>query len=377
MGKLLYEIGSLRSERKQIAQERDEKKGKEIRERLKLLTVRQQEIQQELTEGLLLVPMPPASNVPEGFSEKENQEIKKWGKIPEYNFPQKSYLSLMQKLDLIDIQRGSKISGFRGYILKNEAVILQEALLRWSLDFLKKKGFTLIMPTTMVKEFAMVGSGMFPHGKEDVYRVQDDLFLSGTTEVPLMALHQGEILSNDRLPILYAGISSAFRREAGTYGAKDPTGIFRVHEFRQTEQVVICKNDPGESKKWHEILLKNSEEMMQSLNLPYRVVNVCAGELSPGQVARYDIEAWIPSLERYRETHSDSYLLDYQTWRLGIRYKDARGKIKFPHSLNNTGLALPRILIPLLENHQCSDRSVNIPSILHTYTNFEKIYPKN
>lgn len=330
------------------------------------------ELEKEFNDLMLQVPIPPAPDVPEGETDEDNLEVKTWGKPPKFDFPPKDYVTLMESLDLLDLKRGAKIGGFRQYIIKNEAVLLEQALLRWSLDYLIKKGFVPFRPTVMVKEFAMIGTGMFPRGKKDTYKINDNLFLSGTTEVPLMGYHANETLKEKELPKKYIGISEAFRREVGSHG-RDVKGILRVHEFWQTEQVIICKNDEKESIKWHEELLKNSEELMQLLKLPYRVVNCCGGDLSDGQVKRYDIEAWVPSQRKYRETHSDSYLFDFQTRRLNIRYRAKDGKLKFAHSLNNTGIAVPRILITLIENYQQKDGSIKVPQVLQKYLPFKEI----
>jgi len=330
------------------------------------------ELDEEFNELMLQVPMPPASDVPEGKTDADNLPVKHWGKPTKFDFPAKDYITLMNSLDLLDLERGAKIGGFRQYVIKNEAVLIEQALLRWSLDYLGKKGFVPFRPTVMVKELAMLGTGMFPQGREEAYKTDDDLFLAGTTEVPLMAYHSNEILDEKELPKKYIGISAGFRKEVGSYG-KDVKGIFRVHEFWQTEQIILCKNDEKESIKWHEELLKNSEEIMQALGLPYRVVNCCGGDLAAGQVKRYDIEAWVPSQQKYRETHSDSYLFDFQTRRLNIRYREKNGKIKFAHSLNNTGIAVPRILIHLIENYQQKDGSIKIPKVLHPYLPFKEI----
>ncbi|MBZ9571997.1 serine--tRNA ligase [Patescibacteria group bacterium] len=347
-------------------------KGREEREEIKNYDEKLKEIEKELQDLMLQVPIPPAPDVPEGKTEEDNVPVKFWGKLPKFNFSPKDYITLMESLDLLDLKRGTKIGGFRQYVIKNEAVLLEQVLLRWSLDYLIKKGFIPFRPTVMVKEFAMTGTGMFPRGREDTYVTSDDLFLAGTTEVPLMAYHANEILEEKELPKKYVGISEAFRREVGSYG-KDVKGIFRVHEFWQTEQVIICKNDEKKSIKWHEELLKNSEELMQALDLPYRVVNCCAGDLADGQVKRYDIEAWIPSQKRYRETHSDSYLFDFQTRRLNIRYRTKDGKIKFAHSLNDTGIAVPRILAAIIENYQRKDGKINVPKVLQKYLPFKVI----
>jgi seryl-tRNA synthetase len=381
--KLKHEVEVIRAEKnkasKEIPKLSEKEKKIKIEEMKKLdrkeerLRVKLKKVEEEFNRLMLLVPMPVAKDVPIGESDKDNVVVKQWGEIPKFDFQPKDYITLMKNLDLVDLERGAKIGGFRGYVIKNEAVLLELALLRWSLDFLKSKGFTIFRPSILVRKFAMFGTGMFPFGEKDAYKVDEDLYLAGTTEVPLMAYFSNEILDEKDLPIKMAGISCAFRTEVGSYG-KDVKGIFRVHEFWQTEQVIICKNDEKESIFWHEQLLKNSEEMMQALKIPYRVVNCCTGDLAPGQVKRYDIEAWVPSQGKYRETHSDSYLFDFQTRRLNIRYRErSSGKLKFAHSLNQTAIAVPRILIPLIENHQQKDGSVKIPEVLHPYLPFKEI----
>ena len=349
-------------------------KAKELKKEIKKLEdefKKDDEIYSELMEK---VPMPPAKDVPIGKTEEDNVEVKKWGTIPKFGFPVKDYLTLMRNLDLDDLKRGAKIGGFRQYVFKNEAVLLEQSVLRWSLDFLVDKGFTPMRPTVIVKGFDLFGTGMFPFGREETYKLDKDSFLSGTTEVPLMAYYSNEILQEEDLPKLYVGISGAFRKEAGSYG-KDVKGIYRVHEFLQTEQIVLCKNDFQTSIKWHEALLKNSEGIMQALNIPYRVINCCSGDLALSQAKRYDIEGWVPSQNKYRETHSDSYLLDFSTRRLNIRYRTKDGKIEFAHSLNDTGIASPRILISLLENYQNKDGTIDVPEILQPYLGGHKRIP--
>jgi len=343
---------------------------KEIEEKEK----EKENILKELQDLLYLIPNPPAEDVPIGKTEEENVPIKFWGEIKD--FEGKDYITLMKNLNLIDLERGAKVGGFRQYFLKNQAVILEIALLRWSLDFLKEQGFEIFRPTSLVRKFVLYGTGMFPQGENETYKVDEDLYLAGTTEVPLMGYFANEILDEKDLPIKMAGISCAFRKEVGSYG-KDVKGIFRVHEFWQTEQVILHKADLDETIYWHEKLLENIEKMMQVLEIPYRVVNVCSGELSVGQVKRYDLEAWVPSFKKYRETHSNSYLLDFQTRRLNIRYRDRNGKLHFPYSLNNTAIAVPRILIPLIENNQKKDGSIKIPDVLVPYCGFEYIAKTN
>jgi seryl-tRNA synthetase len=378
---LRREVETIRAKRNDLSRQVEENtKGRDdVAIRVKALKTDLRNLEKELEatqarlqELLYLVPNPPADDVPEGKAEKENMMVKTWGGIPSFDFEIKDYIALMAGLDLVDLVRGAKIGGFRQYVLKGNAVILEQSLLRWSMDLLMAQGFQLMRPTSIVLDSALVGSGMFPQGREETYKIDNKIYLAGTTEVQLMAFRAGEILDEDDLPLKYVGFSPVFRKEVGSYG-KDVKGIFRVHEFMQTEQVIICKADVKESVKWHEQLLGYSQQTMQALGLPYRVVNVCAGELTAGQVKRYDIEAWVPSQGKYRETHSDSYLLDFQTRRLNIQYKSKNGRKQLAHSLNNTGIAVPRILIPLLEIYQQPDGSILIPEVLQPYTGFKKI----
>lgn len=330
---------------------------------------------EEFKKLMLLVPNVPDESVPEGKSDKDNKEIKKWGKIPEFNFPIKDHIQLARDLDLIDFERGTKVAGFRGYFLKNEGALLNFALWRYALDFLTKKGFTPFQAPSLVKEASFMGTGWLPQAKDDIYATQEDLYLVGTSEVSMMGYHSDEILREEDLPSKYVAFSPCFRTEIGSYG-KDTKGIYRVHEFMKVEQIILCQNDHEESVKWHEEITKNSEQLVQGLKLPYRVVANCAGDLGLGQVKKYDIETWIPSQKKYGETHSASYFHDFQTRRLNIRYRTKKGEIKFVHSLNNTAIATPRILIQILENYQQKDGSVKVPAVLQKYTGFRVIKRK-
>lgn len=376
---LQAKLDQLKHQQKQLSQKYYQNQNENIYEELKKIKIQIEELEKNLKEKesflnelLLLVPNPPANDVPDGLTEDDNVPLKFWGKIPEFDFEFQDYITLMERLNLVDLERGAKVGGFRQYFIKQKAVILELALLRWSLDFLSQQGFEIFRPSILVKGFVLYGTGMFPQGKEETYQVDDDLYLAGTTEVPLMGYFANEILEEKDLPIKMAGISTAFRKEVGSYG-KDVKGIFRVHEFWQTEQVILHKADKEETIWWHEKLLENIETMMQLLEIPYRIVNVCAGELSAGQVKRYDLEAWVPSQKKYRETHSNSYLLDFQTRRLNIRYRTKKGDLIFPYSLNNTAIAVPRILIPLIENHQTKDGKIKIPQVLVPYCGFDTI----
>ncbi len=329
-------------------------------------------IKEEFEELMLLVPNVPDESVPVGDSDEDNKEIKRWGEIPNFNFPIKDHVQLAKDLDLVDFERGTKVAGFRGYFLKREAFQLSMAVMNYAADILIKNGFIPMQAPSLVNEKIMKGTGYLPQAKDEVYETTDGMYLAGTSEVSLMGYHSDEILKEEDLPIKYMGFSPCFRTEIGSYG-KDTQGILRVHEFMKIEQVVLCINDKEESVRLHEEITRNAEEILQGLNIPYHIVVNCTGDLGLGQVKKYDIECWVPSQERYRETHSSSYFFEFQTRRLGIRYKDKNGEIKFAHSLNNTGLATPRILIPLLENNQRKDGSIAIPEVLHKYLNFKKI----
>jgi seryl-tRNA synthetase len=329
-------------------------------------------IKEEFEELMLLVPNVPDESVPVGDSDEDNKEIKRWGEIPNFNFPIKDHIQLAKDLDLVDFERGTKVAGFRGYFLKREAFQLSMAVMNYAADILIKNGFIPMQAPSLVDEKIMRGTGYLPQAKDEVYKTTDGMYLAGTSEVSVMGYHSDEILKEEDLPIKYMGFSPCFRTEIGSYG-KDTQGILRVHEFMKIEQVVLCINDKEESVRLHEEITRNAEEILQGLNIPYHIVVNCTGDLGLGQVKKYDIECWVPSQERYRETHSSSYFFEFQTRRLGIRYKDKNGEIKFAHSLNNTGLATPRILIPLLENNQRKDGSIAIPEVLHKYLNFKEI----
>ena len=313
------------------------------------------------------VPQPPAEDVPLGEDDTENVELRKWGTIREFDFEPKDHVELGISLGIIDIERGVKLAGTRNYFLKGDGALLHWAVLRFSLDYMLGKGYTPMSVPLLMKDEAMCGTGYFPGAEEQTYRMdRDDLNLAGTAEVPVTAYHCGEILSEDQLPIKSVAMSTCFRREAGAAG-KDTRGLYRIHQFDKVEQVIIAENDEEKSKAYHQEILANSEAVMQALELPYRVVNVCTGDLGRGQVQKYDIEAWMPSRNNYGETHSASRFYDFQARRMNLRYKTAAKKNVFCHTLNNTVIASPRILIPILELNQNADGSVNVPGVLLPY----------
>lgn len=380
---LLKKVEAVREEKNKANQQIRETKDKEEREKIiskmREVTSGTEAIEQELKKTqeefdslILLVPNIPDETVPYGESDADNVEVRKWGEVPSFNFEVKDHFQLATDLDLIDFERGSKVAGFRGYFLKNQAALMSFALWRYAMDILTEKGFIPVIAPSLVKELSFIGTGWLPQQKDDVYNTQDEMYLAGTAEVPMMGYHSGEILNEEDLPKKYVAFSPCFRTEIGSYG-KDTKGILRVHEFFKIEQVVLCKADKEESVKWHEAITNNSEEIMKGLGLPYRVVLNCSGDLGLGQIKKYDIESWVPSQGKYRETHSASYFFDYQTRRLNIRYRNKEGNIKYAYSLNNTAIATPRVLIQILENYQQEDGSVKIPQALQKYLPFKEI----
>jgi len=321
-------------------------------------------LDEQLNRLMYLVPSIPADDVPVGFSEAENRELERWGAPPTFDFVPKDHIELATALDF---DRPRKFAGSRSYALKGDGVLLEQAILRFALDTLVSDGLVPVSPPVLVRDSAMLGTGYFPLGYDEAYRIAgDDLFLTGTSEVGLASLHMEELLDQGDLPIRYAGISYCFRREAGASG-KDTKGLYRVHQFMKVEQVVITENDIATSQKEHYRLLRNSQNILQALGIPHRVALACTGETGLGQVRKHEVESWMPSRNGYWETHSCSTLHDFQARRLNIRYRDAAGKTRFVHTLNNTAIASPRILIPLIENFQCSDGSVTIPQVLRSY----------
>lgn len=377
---LIQKTQLLRQERNKIAKlqvnEETIRKGKEIKQQLKKLKDELREVDRALDTLLSFVPNIPLPEVPVGKDESANKEIRRWGQVPRFDFPARSHIELGNLLDIIDLKRGVKVAGFRGYFLKNEGAILHFALLWFVFNKLVKKGYIPLIAPAIVKSFALFGSGQFPWGKQDVYQLNDkDAYLAGTAEQPVTAYFSGEVLKEEELPKKFVAFSSCFRKEAGAYG-KDTKGLYRLHEFWKVEQVIFGRNDINEAKELHEELQKNCEEILQELKIPYRVVIMSTGEMGEPQIKKYDTESWMPSRKSYGETMSNSIMGDFQTRRLNIRYKKKNGQVEYCYSLNNTALASPRILIALLENGQTRDGSVLIPRVLQPLVGFEKITPK-
>lgn len=324
------------------------------------------EIIKDWQAEMLRVPNIPDMSVPDGASDAENVELKNWGEKPSFNFTAKNHIDLLLAHDMADFERGAEVSGFRGYFLKKDGFRLMFALWQHALDFFAKKGLDPLLAPSIVKPFAFLGTGYLPQGAEDLYKTQDGDYLSGTAEVPTMSYFADSTLELASLPKKVLAFSPCYRREAGAHG-KDTKGLMRLHEFYKFEQVILCEANHEESVKLHEWITSNAEEFIQSLNIPYRVVVNCGGDLGLGQVKKYDIECWVPSENKYRETHSASYFHDFQTRRLNIKYKDAAGKSQYAHSLNNTASATPRFLISVVENYQQADGTIRVPEVLVKY----------
>lgn len=341
--------------------------SKALDEQVKALKPRAEKAEEELKTLMYLTPQIPSPKAPIGKDDGDNVEVKKGGVLPKFDFTPLDHVQILEKNNWADFERIAKVSGSRSYSLRNEMVLVEMAMHRLAMDKLMQKGFTVVSVPAFAREEALYGTGHFPNGRDQAYYIpEQNIYLAGTAEVQINSLHAGEILKESELPILYAGYSPCFRSEAGSYG-RDVRGLIRVHQFMKVEQFIFCKNDPAESERWHKILLETSEEIVQDLELPYRVVECCTGDMGAGKVRMFDVEAWVPSEQKYRETHSCSALHDWQSRRTQTRYRDNDNKVQFVHTLNNTAIATPRILVPFLENHQQEDGSVKIPAKLQPY----------
>ena len=336
--------------------------------RLKELEASVGQLRSELSALLLTVPNPPAPGVPEGEDDSENVELRTWGEPTTFDFEPLSHIELGERQDWLYIERGARLAGSRNYVLKGDLSLLEGAIMRFALDVMVQKGFTPLSVPTLVRSDVMVGTGYFPGGEDQAYRCdeRDDLVLVGTAEVPVTALHQDEILDAADLPLRFVSLSSCYRREAGAAG-KDTKGLYRVHQFQKVEQVVIDRNDEELSVQHHDAILANSEGVVQALQLPYRVVDVCTGDLGMPPIQKYDIETWMPSRSGYGETHSASRFHEYQARRLKLRYRGEDQKVRHCHTLNNTVAASTRMLIAVIENHQTATGQVAVPEPLRPY----------
>ncbi len=359
-----------RSNEIQITKGVEREKIIEAMQHLKNGMVEQEEklkaVMSEWQQLMLLVPNIPDISVPDGASDVDNLEVKKWGTPTEFSFTPKDHVELMTALDIADFERGAKVAGFRGYFLKGDGVLLANAVWQLALKHFSAKGLVPMSVPSLVRREPFMGTGYLPQGEEDLYKTQDGEYLAGTGEVATMGYYMNETLDEKNFPVKFLAFSPCFRREAGAHG-KDVRGLIRVHEFFKWEQVVLCKAEHDESVRVHEWLNHNTEEFIELLDIPYHTVANCGGDLGLGQVKKYDIELWVPGESTYREISSASYFHDFQTRRLNIRYRDAEGNMRFPHSLNSTAIPTPRILVSIIENYQQADGTIKVPEALIPY----------
>ncbi len=365
--KLIGQAEELRAQRNAVSKERTEAgnaRGKAIKEELKAVDEALRSAEEQFNLLMLTVPNVPDESVPVGKDANGNVEVRKVGRPKKFDFVPKNHIELAKSLDLIDFERGVKVGGYRAYFLKNEAAQLEFAVLFYAFQKLAAKGYMPLIAPSLVKEFTLFGNAQLPWGRDEVYHLEkDDMYLAGTAEVPVTSYFSDELLAEKDLPKKFVAFSSCYRREAGSYG-KDTKGVYRVHQFNKVEQVIISTSDTSNSLTLHEELLANSEEILQDLKLPYRVLLMCTGDMGEPQVKKYDLETWMPGRNAYGETMSNSFMGDFQARRLKIRYRAKDGTTKFCHTLNNTAIASPRILIAILENYQQEDGSILIPEVL-------------
>lgn len=374
---LIADVDALRTRQNEVSKEIPKKSDAEkeelmtemktLKENLKMKVQELEDLVEVLDELVIQVPNPPFDEVPEGKDDEDNRIERTFSEPTKFDFEPRDHMAIAKDLDLLDMEKAAESSGARFYYVKNDLVMLEFALIQYALNKITVKGFKPILPPALVREHAMIGTGFFPADKNEIYTVNpedDNLFLIGTSEVPLCMLHYDEILDAEKLPLRYVAFSPCFRREAGSYG-KDTTGIIRVHQFDKIEMFSFC--DPEKSRSEHELIVSIEEEIVQGLEIPYQLVNVCGGDLGDPAAMKYDIEAWIPTQGKYREITSASNTTSYQARRSKIRYKTADGKKDYIHTLNGTGIAMPRMFVAILENYQNKDGSVTIPEILRAY----------
>ena len=345
---------------------------RELKNRLQNKEETLKKVVAEWQTSMLKVPQVPDMSVPDGKTDADNAELRSWGDKPKFDFKPLDHVELMTKKGLADFERGTKVHGFRGYYLLGDGARLSWAIWNYAQDFFLKRDFVPMLPPTIVRKENLYGTGHLPNEAEDIYKTQDDDYLIGTSEISGMGMYSDEILRHDELPKKILAFSPCYRREAGSHG-RDVKGLIRVHEFYKVEQIIICQASHEESVKWHEELQRNTEEFIESLAIPYRVVLNCGGDLGQGQVKKYDIELWVPLESTYREISSASYFHDFQTRRFNIRYKDGAGKNRYAHSLNCTAIPTPRILVSLLENFQQKDGSIMVPAVLQPYLGKDRL----
>ena len=371
---LQLEIDQTKAQQKQLAAQQDYEGAKALKTQIQSLESQHKDVVEKL--DALLLKMPNTSlhaDVPEGKDDSENVVVKVVGELPKWDFEPQDHMTLMKKHDMVDVERGVKLAGARSYFLKGDGMLLEQAVLQYTLKKLVQKGFTPMQVPTIVNPECLIGTGYFPGGEEDAYWMErDNQWLIGTSEIPVTAYHMNEVLDEGELPKKYCGYSTCYRREAGTYG-KDTAGLYRVHQFQKVEQVVILPADEKMSDQYYQMILQNSMEVLEDLGLPYRQLQLCTGDMAIGKYNSSDLECWMPSRNSYGETHSVTAFLDFQARRLNLRYRDSEGKLQYCYTLNNTAIATPRFLIALIENNQTADGKIKIPAVLQPYMGKEVI----
>lgn len=364
---LQQKIDNLKFQQKELAAKQDYEGAKSLKSQIQTAEEEYNKVAEELKGLQLQMPNFLHDSIPEGKDDSENVEIRRNGEIPQFDFPLQDHMTLMKKYDMIDVERGVKIAGARSYFLKNDGMLLEQAILQYALKKMVNKGFSPFQVPNIVNTSCLVGTGYFPGGEEDAYRLErDDQWMIATAEIPLTSYYSGDILTENELPKKMVGLSPCYRREAGSYG-KDTTGLYRVHQFMKVEQVVLLPEDEKMAENYYYQILQNSEELVQELGLPYRVLQLCTGDLAIGKYLSHDIECRMPSRNSYGETHSATSFLDFQARRLNLRYRSEDGTVKYCYTMNNTVVASPRILIAVIENNQTADGKIKIPEVLQPY----------
>lgn len=373
--KMIVEIENLRGERNKAAEEKNIEEGKRIKEELSKKEPILKEAEKEFQAVLLEIPNLPKDDVPTGKGEEENKEVKKWGEPKKFAFSPKDHLELGKSLGILDFESGAKVTGSQFYFWVGDGALLELALVSFALEKLVKKGFIPVITPDLAKSRFYLGTGYLPKGNEaQTYEIKDqDLGLIATSEVTLAGKHADEVILEEKLPLKYAGYSHCFRQEGGSYG-KYSKGLYRVHQFTKVEMFIYCK--PEESEKYHQEILKLEEEIYQDLGLPYRVVEMCTGDLGAMAARKYDLEVWMPGRQEYGEVTSTSNCTDYQARNLNIKYKKKEGGSEFVHMLNGTAIATSRTPLAILENYQNEDGSITVPEVLKKWMGKEKIEVK-
>ena len=371
---LQLEIDQTKAQQKQLAAQKDYEGAKNLKIQIQELESQHTQVDTELKSWLLKMPNTALHpEVPEGKDDSENVVVQNFWTIPQFDFQPLDHIELMKKHDMIDIERGVKLGGARSYFLKGDGMLLEQAVLQYTLKKIIERGFTPMQVPNIVNPECLQGTGYFPGGEEDAYRMErDDQRLIGTSEIPVTAYHMNEILNEDDLPKKYCGYSACYRREAGTYG-KDTAGLYRVHQFQKVEQVVVLPADEKMSEQYYRQILQNSMDILADLELPHRLLQLCSGDLAIGKYNSHDLECRMPSRNAYGETHSVTAFLDFQARRLNLKYRDKDGKIQYCYTMNNTAIATPRVLIAIIENNQTADGKIRIPKVLQAYMGKEVI----